>query len=135
AGKLEGALLKAAKSAGILAAATFSVHKVFSTISSFEKSMSGVQAVTRASAEEMEALRDVAKDLGATTEYTASQAAEGLRFLGMAGFSTAESIAAIPQVLDLATASSMDLATAADIASNMMSAYGIAATDAGRITD
>lgn len=133
--KLEGALLKAAKSAGILVGATLSIQKTFTTIASFEKSMSGVQAVTGATAEEMEELRKVAKDLGATTEFTASQAAEGLRFLGMAGFSTAESIAAIPQVLDLATAASMDLATAADITSNMMSAFGIAATDAGKVAD
>ena len=108
---------------------------VVRTLSSFESGMSKVAAVTRASASELAAMRDVAKDLGSTTEFTAAQAASGLSFLGMAGFSAAESISAIPAVLDLATASAMDLGRAADISSNIMSAFGIAATDAGSVAD
>ena len=108
---------------------------VVRTLSSFESGMSKVAAVTRASTVELAAMRDVAKELGSTTEFTAAQAASGLSFLGMAGFSAAESIAAIPAVLDLATAATMDLGTAADISSNIMSAFSIAATDASSVTD
>lgn len=104
-------------------------------LSGFESGMSKVAAVTRASTVELTAMRDIAKELGSTTEFTAAQAASGLAFLGMAGFSAAESISAIPAVLDLATAATMDLGTAADISSNIMSAFGIAATDAVAVTD
>lgn len=106
-----------------------------STLSSFEQSMASVAAVTKASTDELEAMRDIAKDLGSTTEFTAGQAADGLKFLGMAGFSTSQAIASIPAVLDLATGASMGLADAADIASNVMSGFGIAASEAAGVAD
>lgn len=101
----------------------------------FENSMSQVGAISRATASELAAMRDVAKDLGSSTEFSASQAADGMRFLAMAGFDAKESIAAIPDVLDLATASGMGLATAADIASNIMSAFSVEAENAAEVTD
>lgn len=128
-------LIAAARNMLAFGAAAFGVRAILSTLGSFEASMAAVAAVTRATAGELAAMRDVAKELGATTEFTASQAAEGLRFLGMAGFSAAEAVAAIPDVLNLATAGALGLAEAADIASNIMSGFGIAATDAGRVTD
>lgn len=121
--------------AGAAIAAAFSIGAVINTIASFDASMAQVQAVTRATADEMTQLRAVAQDLGATTEFSASQAADGLRFLGMAGFSANESIAAIPAVLDLATASSIGLAGAADIASNVLSGFGMEAGDAAAVAD
>src|SRR5690606_5410 len=72
-------------------AATLGVRAMGTTLASFEKTMASVEAVTQATANEMAAMRDIARELGATTEFSASQAAEGLRFLGMAGFSTADS--------------------------------------------
>ena len=105
------------------------------TIADFEKSMAGVQAVTRATSAEMEVLTETARSLGATTEFSATQAADALRFLGQAGFSAAEAVSASSATLDLATAGTLDLAEAADIASNVMSGFGVAATDAGRATD
>lgn len=105
------------------------------TIANFEQSMASVAAITRASGDELKALRDTAKELGATTEFSASQAAEGLRFLGMAGFDAEASMAAIPHMLDLATAASMDLGRAADVTSNIMSAFGLAANEAAKATD
>jgi len=104
-------------------------------IADFERSMAQVGAITRATDAEMVRLRATAAALGTTTEFTAAQAAGGLRFLGMAGFTAAEGIAAIPAVLDLATAASMDLAQAADTASNIMSAFGIAAADSADVAD
>jgi TP901 family phage tail tape measure protein len=104
-------------------------------IANFETSMSRLGAVSRATAGELEALRDIAKDLGSTTEFSASQAADGLNFLAMAGFNASEAMAAIPSVLDLATASGLGLAEAADTASNIMSGFGIAAADAAEVAD
>lgn len=117
------------------AATAFTMDRMVTTLSNFEKSMSSVQAITRANAQELAALRDVAKQLGATTEYSASQAADALKFLGMAGFEAKEAIAAIPAVLDLATASSMGLAEAADVSSNIMSGFGLNASQAGEAAD
>lgn len=124
-----------AQAAAAAAAALLSMAAIVPVISEFDRAMSELAAVTRATAGDMEDLRDVAKDLGASTEFTAKQAAEGLTFLARAGFDAAESMAAIPAVLDLATASGMELGRAADIASNIMSAFGIAADDATSATD
>lgn len=118
-----------------MAAATFGIAAIGRTLGGFEQSMAAVAAITRASTSELAAMRDIARDLGATTEFTASQAADGLKFLGMAGFNAAQSIAAIPDVLNLATAAQMDLARAADISSNIMSAFGISADNAGAVAD
>jgi TP901 family phage tail tape measure protein len=104
-------------------------------IADFETSMSRLGAVSRATAGELEALRDIAKDLGSTTEFSASQAADGLNFLAMAGFNATEAMAAIPSVLDLATASGLGLAEAADTASNIMSGFGIEAANAAEVAD
>lgn len=104
-------------------------------IAEFGQSMAEVQAITRASAGEMVEMTAKARELGATTEFTASQAASAFKFLGMAGFEASEAIAAIPDVLNLATAAQMDLGRAADISSNIMSAFGIQADNAARVTD
>ncbi|MGB0854242.1 MAG: phage tail tape measure protein [Pikeienuella sp.] len=104
-------------------------------ISEFESSVSKMGAISGATAAELEAMRNVAKDLGSTTEFSAKQAADGLTFLSMAGFEAAESIAAIPAVLDLATSAGIGLAQAADTASNIMSGFGIAATEAASVSD
>lgn len=124
----------AAGAAGALAAA-FGARAVISGIAEFDSSMSRVAAISRATVGDMIALRETAVEMGATTEFSAAQAADGLAFLGMAGFSAAESVAALPPVLDLATAAGMGLAEAADTASNIMSAFGIAAQDAAGVTD
>lgn len=121
--------------AGAAMAASFGGRAIVRQIEEFETAMSGVAAVTRASAKDLSALRDVAREMGASTEFSASQAADGLRFLGMAGFSAQEAIASLGDTLNLATASGMGLAQAADIASNIMSGFGIAASDAATVTD
>lgn len=124
-----------AKAAAAAAAALLSMGTAVTVISEFDRGMSELAAVTRATSSDLADLRDVAKDMGASTEFTARQAADGLTFLARAGFSAQESMAAIPAVLDLATASGMDLGRAADISSNIMSAFGIAATDAASAAD
>ena len=138
AGMLAGAFRRAMPVVASFAAglaAAFSARAIVSNVAEFDKAMSSVQAITRATSDDLKELRDTALQLGATTEFSAGQAADGLRFLGMAGFNAAESVSAIPQVLDLATASGMGLAQAADTASNIMSAFSIAATEASQVTD
>jgi TP901 family phage tail tape measure protein len=112
-------------------AALFAVR----TIADFGKSMAGVAAVTRATGEEMSRMTGLARELGATTEFTASQAAEGMRFLGMAGFQTNAILSTMPAMLDLATAATLDLGEAADITSNIMTAFGIPASESVRVAD
>ena len=101
----------------------------------FEKTMAIVKGVSKATGEQFKEMSDLAKEMGATTEFTATQAGESLRFLTMAGVSAKESMKALPGTLDLATAGNIDLGMAADIASNAMTAMGFTANDLGRIND
>lgn len=116
-------------------AAMASLGAAIQTIQEFDRSMSKLGAITGATALELTAMRDIAKDLGSSTEFSAKQAADGLTFLGMAGFTASESMASIASVLDLATASGMGLAQAADTASNIMSGFGIAAENSANVAD
>ncbi len=101
----------------------------------FEEGMDKVGAVSGATGEDFNKLRDLAKKLGSETKYSATEAAEGMQFLAMAGFKTNDILNAMPGMLDLAAAGAMDLGAAADITSNIMSGFGIEATKAGHISD
>lgn len=103
--------------------------------SQYETSMSKVEAISGATAEEMEELESVARQMGATTVFSASQAADGLGYMALAGWDTEAMIAALPSVLDLAVAGQMDLANASDIVTDMMSMFGMEAEEAARMTD
>jgi TP901 family phage tail tape measure protein len=78
-------------------------------------------------------LGQAARKVGAETQFTATQAAEGLNFLAMAGFDAKKSIAALPGVVDLATAADMDLARATDIASDALGAFGLMTDDTDQL--
>lgn len=80
-------------------------------------------------------LTDRAKELGATTRFSAQEAAEGMLNLSKAGFNTRDTMAAISPVLNLAAAESMDLGRAAEITAGVMSTFGLQAKDVGYITD
>lgn len=133
--KMGSALGALAGSLVAITGAAMGIGKVISTLAGFEASMSKVAAISGATDAEMVRLRDTARSLGATTEFSASQAADALGFLSMAGFSASESLAAIPSVLDLATASAMGLAETADIASNVMSGFGLEAANMSNVAD
>jgi TP901 family phage tail tape measure protein len=105
------------------------------TAADFEESMSKVAAISGATGSEFEALEAQAKELGATTKYSASEASEGMAFLAQAGFKTNEIMAAMPGLLDLAAAGALDLGRASDIASNIMSGFTIDANKAGHVSD
>ncbi|CAA0111853.1 Uncharacterised protein [BD1-7 clade bacterium] len=102
---------------------------------SFEQAMDKVGAVSRASESDMAQLTQTARQLGATTEWSASQAASGMQFLAMAGFSTQEMITAMPGVLNLASAGAIELSSASDIASNVLSGFVLQADQMGRVGD
>ncbi len=101
----------------------------------FEKSMNKVKAISGATGKDFDRLKNQAKDLGKTTQFSASQAAEAMSFLGMAGFDTEQIMAAMPATLDLAAAGGLELAQAADIASNVLSGFGAEASEMGRFSD
>ncbi|WP_335936614.1 phage tail tape measure protein [Streptomyces sp. PTD5-9] len=108
---------------------------VLKTAGDFEAGMNKVKAVSGATGTEFDQLRDQAKQLGATTQFSASEAADAMGFLAMSGFKAKDITSALPGVLDLAAAGAIGLADAADIASNVLSGYGFQAEDLGRVND
>ena len=101
----------------------------------FEDRMLKVKGVIGATEEEYQMLTDMTKELGATTRYTAEEAAAGLEFLALAGMDTVTAMAALPEVLNLAAAAGLGLKETADIATNIMAGFGIAATELGKTND
>ena len=123
----QSAVASGLAAAGITAAAV--------SFAGFESSMLRVQAVSGATKDQMAQMTDQAKLLGSTTEFSASQAADGMGYLAQAGFDANEVLAAMPGVLDLATAGQLGLAEASDIASNVLSGFGLEATEVSRAAD
>jgi len=113
------------------------ISAVVRTLATFEKSMSNVEALLgdRGVGGAMSALSNKARELGATTAFTASQAAEGMRFLTLAGFEALETFQAIGPALDLAQAGALGLGQAADIVSNIMQGFNINASRTGEVVD
>ena len=101
----------------------------------FQAAMSRVGAVSGATGSDFAKLEAQAEELGRTTVWSASQAAEGMQYLAMAGFKTNEIIATMPGMLSLASAGQVELAEAADISSNILSGFGMEASDIGRVGD
>lgn len=112
-----------------------SASDVFNTFTGFEEGMSGVRALTEATDAEFLLLRETAKSLGASTSFSASQAAEGMQNLASAGFTVNEIVAAMPGMLDLAASSGEDLAVASDIAATTLRGFGLEASKAGHVAD
>lgn len=77
----------------------------------------------------LEALKTTAREVGATTQFTASQAAEGLDFLALAGFNSAQAMASLSKTVDLATVGQVDLGRATDIATDTLGAFNLMTTD------
>lgn len=102
---------------------------------SFDSAMSQVQAVSGATGEELQALRDKAKEMGSTTKFTATEAADAFNYMAMAGWKTDDMLNGIEGILSLAAASGTDLATTSDIVTDALTAMGYSAKDAGRLAD
>ncbi len=101
----------------------------------FSAAMSKVKAITGATATDMQKLTEQAELLGRTTPYTATQSAEAMTYLGMAGWNTTQILSGMPSMLNLATASGADLATVADILSDDLTAFGMSAEQAAHMAD
>ena len=104
---------------------------------SLNTQMSAVGAIAgiEKTSKEFKQLRDLASELGSSTQFTPTQTAQGMRFLAMTGFEANEILASMPSILDLAKAGDTDLATTADIASNILSAFGLEASQMGMMAD
>lgn len=101
----------------------------------FEAAMSTVEALSQAGAREMSALSAEAKELGATTKFTAKESADAMGYMAMAGWDAAEMLSGMNGVLQLAAASGEDLAMVSDIVTDSLSAFGLTAADTARFSD
>lgn len=105
------------------------------SMAQFEESIATVRAVTKATGNEFEALRDRALELGAATRFSATQAADALVSLSRAGFSVTESIESVDDTLKLAQAASLGLAQASDITASAIRGFRLSVSEASRVTD
>ena len=120
-----------ATGAGVMAG----IGSAVATGAAYEKEMSRVKAISKATEEEMAKLGKQARELGASTVWSASEVAQGMQFLSMAGFKTNDVLATMPGMLALASAGNLDLARAADISSNILTGFGMEAKDMSRVSD
>ena len=108
---------------------------IIKTSSDFQAGMNKVQALTGATGKSLNDLRKMARNLGRETKFSATESADAMSFLAQAGFKTNEILSATPGILNLAAASNTDLARSADIASNIMGAFNLNASESGRVAD
>ena len=130
--KIEGAGKKllpvTAAVAGIGAAAV-------KTTADFDESMSNVSAISGAIGDDFDKLRAKAREMGAETKFSASDAADAMTYMAMAGWKTDDMLSGISGIMDLAAASGADLATTSDIVTDALTGMGYTAADAGRLAD
>lgn len=101
----------------------------------FEAAMSKVQAISGASGTSLDALTAKAKEMGATTQFSASEAAQAMQYMAMAGWKDTDMLNGIKGIMDLAAASGEDLASVSDIVTDALTAFGMSAQDSGRFAD
>ncbi len=105
------------------------------SITAASAKFSGLNLATEEGQETLKRLGDTAREVGATTKFSATEAAQGLDFLAMAGFDAEQAIAALPQVVNLATVAQVDLATATDISSDALGAFGLMTDDTAQLQE
>lgn len=118
-----------------LTGVTVGVGAAIGTLRNFSQEISTVGAVTGATGAEFQRLSDRARELGATTRFTATDAARSLTLLGRAGFTVAESLDTVDDTLQLAQSGALDLATAAGITTAALRGFRLSTSDAVRVTD
>lgn len=102
---------------------------------SFDTSMANVAAISGATADELEALRAKAKEMGASTKFTATEAADAFSYMAMAGWDASQMMDGISGIMNLAAASGEDLSTTSDIVTDALTAFGLKAEDSGHFAD
>ena len=115
----------------VMAAGTAAVK----TAADFDSAMSKVAAVSGAAGDELDALRDKAREMGAKTKFSASEAADAMNYMAMAGWKTGDMLEGIEGIMNLAAASGEDLATTSDIVTDALTAFGLSAADSGHFAD
>lgn len=101
----------------------------------FDATMSEVSAISGATGQEFDALRDKALEMGAKTKFSASEAGEAMTYMGMAGWKAGDMISGIEGIMNLAAASGEDLATTSDIVTDALTAFGLQASDSGHFAN
>lgn len=105
------------------------------TAADFDAAMSKVAAISGATGDELDALRDKAREMGAKTKFSASEAADAMNYMAMAGWKTGDMLEGIEGIMNLAAASGEDLATTSDIVTDALTAFGLSAADSGHFAD
>ena len=105
------------------------------TTMSFDAAMSKVKAISGATGKEFDILRSKAREMGAKTKFSASEAAEAMNYMAMAGWKTKDMLNGIEGVMNLAAASGEDLGTTSDIVTDALTAFGLSAKDSGHFAD
>lgn len=131
--KMAGLVKKSAVAIGVASVAA--AKKTIDVGKSFEAGMSEVQAISGASGKDLERLSNKAKEMGATTKFSATESATALKYMAMAGWKTNQMVSGLAGVMNLAAASGEDLGTVSDIVTDSMTAFGLKAKDSGHFAD
>ena len=105
------------------------------TASDFDTAMSKVAAVSGATGDELDDLRKKAREMGSKTKFSASEAADAMNYMAMAGWKTSDMLDGIDGIMNLAAASGEDLATTSDIVTDALTAFGLSSKDSGHFAD
>lgn len=105
------------------------------TTADFDGQMSRVEAITGATGDEMDTMRKKAREMGAKTKFSATEAGEAMEYMGMAGWKTGDIVDGLDGIMNLAAASGEDLGTTSDIVTDAMTAFGLEAKSAGHFAD
>ena len=105
------------------------------TATDFDAGMSKVAAISGATGDDLDALRDKAREMGAKTKFSASEAASAMEYMAMAGWKTEDMLGGIEGIMNLAAASGEDLATTSDIVTDALTAFGMSADDSAHFAD
>lgn len=131
--KAAGGLKTAAKASAAAVAAIGGA--AIKTGADFESGMRNVQAISGASADDMQKLTDYAKEMGRTTAFSASEASDAMSYMAMAGWKTQDMMDGLSGIMDLAAASGEDLASTSDIVTDALTAFGLQAKDSTMFAD
>lgn len=121
--------------AGAFFGVSLGLTDTINTQKDFEAAMSQVQATSGADADEMERLTKKTEEMGATTKFTASDSAEAMNYMAMAGWKTEDMLDGITGIMNLAAAANEDLGTTSDIVTDALTAFGLSASDSGHFAD
>lgn len=132
-GKTGASLAKTVAAGGVAATAVWQM--ALKPAADFEQQIAAVGAISGASGEDMAKLSAKAKELGASTSFSAAQVAKAMEYTSMAGWSTQQTLEGLPGILDLAAASGEDLAGVSDIVTDALTALGMKVSESGHLAD